>query len=131
MATQHPDTVLEKIAQYLKTGIASVDNPYVPMHPDTSLEQVLSYLAASTAHPGLLNMGKIILMSFAGKNGAGACTAAGLAIGDIVLELVGITTVFGNKAADYEAIITVVDQIQQSAVGDLSANRYLALLYRP
>lgn len=75
-------------------------------------------------------LGKLFVISFTGNNGAGACTATGLAVGDKVLGVAGLTTV-GLAASSFEATITVVNQIQQSAVGDLSTINYLALVYRP
>lgn len=68
-------------------------------------------------------------ISFDGKNGAGACTAAGATVGDVVLYVAGLTGgALGNAKASFEAAITVVDEIQQSAAGDLSSNDYLAIL---
>jgi len=70
------------------------------------------------------------LMSFDGRNGAGACTATGLAIGDKVMSVVGLTDdVSGNQADKFEATITVADQIQQSSATDLSTKDYLALVF--
>lgn len=69
------------------------------------------------------------LLSFDGRNGAGACTLTGAAVGDIVLRVTGLTEgALGNAGASFESTITVVNQIQQSAAGDLSANNYLVLL---
>lgn len=68
-------------------------------------------------------------ISFDGINGAGACTAAGAVVGDKVLYVAGLTGgALGNANASFEATVTVIDQIQQSAVGDLSSNDYLAVL---
>lgn len=68
-------------------------------------------------------------ITFDGINGAGACTAAGAVVGDKVLYVSGLTTgALGNASASFEATVTVVDQVQQSAVGDLSSNDYLAVL---
>lgn len=68
-------------------------------------------------------------ISFDGHNNVGACTATGAVIGDKVLYVAGLTGgALGNASASFEATITVADQIQQSAVGDLSSNDYLAVL---
>lgn len=68
-------------------------------------------------------------ISFDGSNGAGVCTATGAVVGDKVLAVFGITGgALGAAGASFEATITVVNQIQQSAVGNLSANDYVALL---
>lgn len=68
-------------------------------------------------------------ISFDGRNGAGACTATGAAVGNKVLYVAGLTGgALGGASASFEATVTVVNQIQQSAVGDLSSNDYLAVL---
>lgn len=64
-----------------------------------------------------------------GRNNVGACTAVGAAVGDKVLYVAGLTAgALGNASASFEATVTIVDQIQQSAVGDLSLNDYLVVL---
>jgi len=70
------------------------------------------------------------LISFAGVAAAGPCTAVGLVAGDVVISVQGIAGVFGNHASNFEAAVTVNDQLQQSAA-TLSANKYMALIYRP
>ncbi len=71
----------------------------------------------------------IVTISFDGKNGAGACTAVGAVAGMKVLGVFGITGgALGNAAASFETTVTVNDQIQQSAGGNLSANDYVAIL---
>jgi len=71
----------------------------------------------------------IKLMSFTGRDGAGACTAVGAVAGDKVLYVAGLTTsALGNASASFEATITVNDEIQQSSVSDLSTNEYMAAL---
>lgn len=68
-------------------------------------------------------------ISFDGRSGAGACTATGAVVGMKVLAVFGITAgALGNAAASFESTITVADQIQQSAAGNLSANDYVAVL---
>lgn len=71
----------------------------------------------------------IVTISFDGRNNVGACTAVGAVVGMKVLGVFGITNgALGNAAASFEATVTVNDQIQQSAVGNLSANDYVAIL---
>lgn len=68
-------------------------------------------------------------LSFDGRNGAGAITLTGAVVGDKVLAVFGLTEgALGGALASFEATITVVDQIQQSDVANLSANNYVALL---
>lgn len=74
---------------------------------------------------------KLDIISFTGKNGAGACTATGLKTSDIVLSVTGVAAgTKGDQAAKFESVVTVNDQIQQSDAGDLSSNVYMALVYR-
>lgn len=74
---------------------------------------------------------KIELIAFAGRAGAGACTATGLKVSDILLSVTGIAAgTVGDQSAKFESVVTVNDQIQQSDAGNLSANIYHALVYR-
>lgn len=64
-----------------------------------------------------------------GKNGSGAVTATGAAVGDTVLGVAGLTAgALGAADASFEGEITVVNQIQQSSASNLSANDYLVVL---
>lgn len=79
---------------------------------------------------------------FAGRNGAGACTLTGAAVGDRVLvgwlssETATDTTVGGENTlvtraafvALFETAITVVNQIQQTSASDLSGSKYSVIL---
>jgi hypothetical protein len=77
-------------------------------------------------------LGKLKLYSFTGSNGAGACGCTGLQVGDMVLGVSGITTgALGDLSAAFETVITVVDQLQQSAVENYSTKNFTALVYRP
>jgi hypothetical protein len=68
-------------------------------------------------------------ISFAGKNLAGACTLAGVKVGDIVVSVTGLAAgTVGDQSAKFEATITVNDEIQQSEAADLSSNIYLAVI---
>ncbi len=74
-------------------------------------------------------LAKLKLISFDGRNGAGACTATGAVVGDLVLAVFGITDgALGAAGSNFESAITVVDQVQQSSASNLSANDYVALL---
>ena len=66
---------------------------------------------------------------FTGSNGAGACTLAGARVGDIVVGVINETTP-GDAAANFESVITVADQIQQSSASDLSAAKFNVLIKR-
>jgi len=74
---------------------------------------------------------KMDIISFAGRNLAGACTATGLRVGDIVLSVTGqVAADVGDKSSLFEGTITVADQIQQSSATDLSTRVYMALILR-
>lgn len=68
---------------------------------------------------------------FTGKNGAGACTLTGAAVGDKVCGMVINETDLTDKSASFETTITVADQIQQSEAADLSAKKLTVMLIRP
>ena len=64
-----------------------------------------------------------------GRNGAGAITATGAVVGDVVIGVAGLTAgALGAATASFESAITVVNQIQQSRASNLSANDYLVVL---
>lgn len=64
-----------------------------------------------------------------GRNGAGAITATGAVVGDVVVGVAGLTAgALGAATAGFQSAITVADQVQQSSASDLSANDYLVVL---
>jgi ABC-type uncharacterized transport system ATPase component len=74
---------------------------------------------------------KMDIISFAGRNGAGACTMTGVKAGDVVLTVTGtVAADVGDKASLFETTITVNDQIQQSSATDLSTKVFMALILR-
>jgi hypothetical protein len=90
---------------------------------DTARAVTPANLAAVTA--------KLDIISFVGKNGAGACTMAGVAVDDVVLSVTGqVAADVGDKSSLFETAITVADQIQQSSASDLSTKVYMALILR-
>lgn len=71
------------------------------------------------------------VISFMGCNLAGACTATGLKVGDVVLSVTGLASgTVGDQSEKFESTITIADQIQQSQASDLSTNVYMALVQR-
>ena len=51
------------------------------------------------------NFTSLQLIAFAGKNGAGACTATGLAVGDKILSVTGVAAgTVGTQAALFETV---------------------------
>lgn len=71
------------------------------------------------------------ILTFTGRNGAGAVQLPGAEIGDQVAGLIGIVGVTGDRRTDFESVITVADQIQQSSASDLSENTYRVRLTSP
>ena len=65
---------------------------------------------------------------FLGRDGAGAIELTGARIGDAVSSVTGLRGVSGSQAASFETVITVDDEIQQTAIGDLSDNVYRVYL---
>ena len=67
--------------------------------------------------------------AFTGKNGAGACTLASALQDDVVVGVVSITD--GTDAgANFESVITVQGEIQQSSSSNLSAKKFAVLLIK-
>ena len=68
-----------------------------------------------------------------GKNGAGAVALAGAAIGDRLVAVIGAPTAGGAletkvPGTDFEAAVTVTDQIQQVSATNLSTKTYVFIL---
>ena len=77
------------------------------------------------------NFKAIQAISFSGAAAAGACTATGLEVGDEILAVTGLAAgTAGNQAANFESVVSVDDQIQQSSASNLGDNVYLALVLR-
>lgn len=68
---------------------------------------------------------------FTGKNGTGACTLTGAVVGDKVCGHVINKTDDTADTANFEATVTVVDQIQQSSASNLSAKKFIVTLIKP
>jgi hypothetical protein len=88
-------------------------------------------LAAGAATLPKFDHTGIKILRFDGVAAAGPCTLTGAAVGDRVMAVFGVTTatsVMVVGGTNFEATITVVDQIQQSLAGDLSGDDYVAIL---
>jgi hypothetical protein len=90
-------------------------------------------LAAGAATLPKIDTSGIKCLAAAGKNGSGAVTLTGAAIGDRLVAVFGAPTAGGALAVklpgtDFEAAVTVVDQIQQLSASNLSANTYVFIL---
>lgn len=77
-----------------------------------------------------LSSGELLFLTFRGRLAAGAIALTGAAVGDVVRFIQGMVLAFeGSGAAQFEPVITVPNQIQQSGAGLLALN-YLAVLER-
>lgn len=70
---------------------------------------------------------------FTGHNGAGACTATGAKVGDRVSMIFGQPAAGGDLivpviGTDFEATISVADQIQQLSASDLHLDSFVLAL---
>lgn len=129
--TKHISKTIEGILSIFKTGTVSYPGAWHIREPAIVLDELEEYIMATASSPGISKLSSV-LMSFDGRNGTGACTATGLEVGDVVMSLVGLTAgALGDASSSFESTITVDDEIQQSAAGDLSLNDYLAVIYRP
>lgn len=88
-------------------------------------------LAAGTMQTTKLATTGIKVLRFDGVGAAGPCTLTGAVIGDRVLFILGTTVATGVSVVggtDFESVITVDDEIQQSLAGDLTGNDYWVVL---
>ena len=68
-----------------------------------------------------------------GHSGAGACTATGAAVGDRVLAIFGVPAAGGDLTVpvlgtDFEAAISVTNQIQQASATDWHLESFVLIL---
>lgn len=78
-----------------------------------------------------LGLTGIKVLRFDGAATAGSITLTGAAVGDRVLACWGTTVSSGVSVVggtDFESVITVVDEIQQSLASDLTGNDYWVIL---
>jgi hypothetical protein len=74
---------------------------------------------------------QVEIISFQGVGATGPCVAVGLNVGDDILSVTGGQAgVVGDQGANFEGVVTVDDQIQQTSNDNLAANTYLALVLR-
>lgn len=83
--------------------------------------------AAAVDGTKLSNTATVRRVIFTGHNNAGACTATGLRVGDVVIGTTNLSDLLDAKAS-FETTITVNDQIQQSSASDLSTKKFDVLV---
>jgi hypothetical protein len=74
----------------------------------------------------------IYALPIVGNNGAGACTAEGTEVGDQLLAIFGAPTAGGAMlvkvpGTDFEATVSVANELQQRAATNLSADTFVGL----
>ena len=122
----HMDDVLDTLSD------AATSSKAGPVELATNAEALATQsidLAITPANLGNV-LAKVFPVTFTGHNLAGACTATGLAVGDRFLGVSGLTTM-GIVSAKFQSVVTVANQIQQSAAENLSAENFTAIVYRP
>ena len=105
-----------------KDQLAKIGFHGVPPVP----QDIGSSFAAIGTQAGNLTVASLKTLFIAGRNGIGAMTAAGIAIGDTI-KLVADITDGTSIAASFEATATVADQIQQTGATDYSAKKLLVI----
>jgi len=72
------------------------------------------------------------LEGFTGHNGAGACTATGAKVGDLIVDVTPASGPYANwsHAISFESVVSVDDQIKQNDGGDYNALTFNAVLIR-
>ena len=68
---------------------------------------------------------------FWGRDGAGPCELPGAYRGDSVAALIGLVGVSGDQSANFESVITIDREIQQTSTSDLESYIYRAKLVSP
>lgn len=136
--------LLPQIDAYIKTATGHAWEGDNPIH-ETAKAAARMLLVQWFEDPGMMVGGKALSFGaqacltqlqalaqryrkFLGRNGAGMILMSGVAIGDKVETLIGLVGVSGDRTADFESVISVKDQIQQTSTDDLSENWYLVCL---
>lgn len=103
----------------------------------SAVELGAASVGLSEVAAGILTGAKLVAAPFVtkavvGRNGAGACTATGLTVGQRIISVVGLKTdgtgTLVEAKASFESTVTVVDQLQQSSASDLSTLTYIVTL---
>jgi hypothetical protein len=106
---------------------ADIDSNAVEAAKIAASAVITAKIAADAVTGPKISPAALKFIPFTGKNLAGACTATGLKVGDKVVGVINITD-STNDDANFEATISVADQIQQSAASNLSAKKFALLV---
>lgn len=109
--------------------MARFHGPSLPAAAIANGEIANAMVAAGTLTGAKLASNPFVQKAVVGHNGAGACTATGLTVGQRVISVIGFKTdgtgTQVEAKASFEAAVTVADQLQQSSVSDLSTLTYI------
>lgn len=123
---------LEGILAFIKTGSFSYPAMQLNSPIADTLDEIEENLEADASSPGFVGLGQFKQAAFDGVSAAGACTLVGAAVGDLVIGLACITAAnLADDSANFESVITVVDEIQQTEAADNSGLDYVVTLYTP
>lgn len=123
--------VLVDIQVMVNTPFNAVTTNVLTVGTSTTANEWITASAVNEALAGNYPSSNETTLAFSGHNGAGACTATGVVVGDRILSVTGVASgTVGDQSASFESVVSVNDQIQQTSVSNLSANVYLAVLQR-
>ena len=123
---------LEGILAFLKTGTFTYPAMQLNSPIADTIDEIEENLEADGSSPGFVGLGQFMQSAFDGVSAAGACTLVGAAVGDLVVGVACITAgSLADNAANFESVITVVDEIQQSQAADRSSDDFVVTLYTP
>lgn len=124
-----PQNFADDVADTFSAAASATAAGLVELATDAEAKVATDTARAVTPANLAAMMLNVRVASFTGRNGAGACTLTGAAVGDRVVGVAGITAgSLGIVDSSFESTITVINQIQQSSASDLSTKGYLALL---
>lgn len=123
---------LEGIKAFLTNGVFAYPAMNLNSPVEDTLDEIEELLEADASSPGFVGLGQYLQSAFDGVAAAGPCTLVGAAVGDLVVGVACITAgSLGDEAANFESVITVVDEIQQSEAADRSSDDFVVTLYTP
>ena len=132
MAIRPIAQTLEGLLAFLTTGTFTYPAMNLNSPVSDSLDAIEEVIEADASSPGVVGLGQFKQAAFDGVSAAGPATLVGAAVGDLVIGVACITASnLADDAANFESVITVVDEIQQSEEADNSGLDYVVTLYTP
>lgn len=123
--------VIADVQVLINTAFNAVTTNVLTVGTSTTANEWITAAAVNESLAGNYPSTSVSNIAFSGHNGAGACTATGLVVGDRILSVTGVASgTVGDQSAAFESVVSVNDQIQQTSVSNLSANVYIASVQR-